>query len=141
MKRLTAIAIGIMVALTGMADPDTAITNYLSGYICVPSTFTNAGDTALSTNASQGYACIPISDLSYCTEAEASGTTTNSDIRALLFSLVMSLEDTLTALASTNQFTYMSISEALSTGSSADALLTHKIQTQIDLGTSTLPSE
>jgi len=140
MKLTHIIAILLVAGLPALAAPDTTITNYLPGYVLVPNTFTNAGDTGLDTNAT-AYACIPVSLMAYCTEDEAAASGGTSDVRAVVFSINKVVYEAVSALVSTNQFDIMTFNEHIKSGTSADIGITHTITTEIDLGTTTLPSE
>ena len=71
-----------------------APTDWLSGYVLVPDSFADAGDTGL--NTSKAYICIPIDNseavgagLGNLTEAEANGS--SGDVRKVIYELLESM--------------------------------------------------
>ena len=78
MKKLWMVGLAMLagVAVAG----DVVITNYIPGYVWVPETFTNAGDSGLS--VSNGYLCVPLDALSGVTTNDAASAA--GDIRAVV---------------------------------------------------------
>jgi hypothetical protein len=118
---------------------DSTITNYFSGYVCVPSTFTNAGDTGLS--PSNAYVCVPVATLPPLTEAQAAATT-NGDVRVLFYAITEQLFQGFTA--STNAPANLTIDKVLAiqqSGTNTDAIVQHNVTTRLRVGTSSIPAE
>jgi hypothetical protein len=95
-----------LIALACYAAPPTAITNYYPGTVQTDSSFTNAGDTGLS--VSNVYLCIPLSSI---TNAEYTANLVTNDVRPFISTLILTLDDAIDALASSNQFSTFTVSE------------------------------
>jgi hypothetical protein len=81
MKTTLAILAILAIALTATAG-DNVISNYYPGYVYVPASMTNAGNTGLT--VSNAYICIPAALLSLSATEAATAT---GDVRAVVYSL------------------------------------------------------
>jgi len=106
MKKLWMLGVA-MVAGVVLAG-DVAMTNYIPGYVWVPGTFTNAGDTGLS--VSNGYLCVPLDALSGVTTNDAASAA--GDVRAVMDGLLSLVWAGYTA--STNRPSQFAVARAVS---------------------------
>jgi hypothetical protein len=137
MKKMVLAMVAMVALQTGAAE--ITITNYVAGYVCVPSTFTNAGNTGLS--PSNAYACIPVKTLTALTETQAAGNT-NGDIRAFMYALVDHVYGRLDA--ATNAPANLTIVKAMAVqqnGTNIDTVIQHTVTTKRRVGTSSIPAE
>ena len=85
MKRIPTAAL-LTIALTIAAHADVTNTSWYAGYVYVPATATNAGDTGLTVGT--GYACFPQTNMYYATTNACAGATAGTDVRAVVHSLL-----------------------------------------------------
>ena len=107
MKRTAIIALTIAIALPAIAAPDATTTNWFTNAVPIPSAFTNAGDTGLSTGSA--YIAFEVGELDTLTESQAT-----SNAFAVVHHLMMYLYDRWDATAATNRPTTTTISESSS---------------------------
>ena len=128
--------------LTGFAARagELATTNYFVGYVYVPDTYADAGDTGLT--VSNAYLCFPLTAITGLTSNQAS-TTTDSDVRAVVDKFLYSFY--VAVAAETNAPSKMSIhwSQSFRYGTTTDVYeVSHSIfDVEKALGTSTYISE
>ena len=138
MKRALGI-IAAIIAITSLSmAQDVTITNFIPGYIYVPNTTADAGDTGLATNT--GYACIPASALTFAT-TNALASNSNGDFRVFVFACTKDWVDAYEALGTNNPARLTITEDSGGGGSVSDLLVVHKFVTAIDLGTVTIPAE
>jgi hypothetical protein len=133
MKTTLATLATLAIALTATAG-DNVITNYFPGYVYVPTSMTNAGDTGLT--VSNAYLCIPASLLSI-TATEAA--TATGDVRAVVYAFNQQFYTA--RQASTNQ-TVTTITRGTTyaaSGTNVNETVTHIIRTIRRFGSPTLP--
>lgn len=140
MRKLLACWI-VLVALEAVCGAaETTITNYIDGYVCVSSTFTNAGDTGLS--VSNAYIAIPVDSLAAITETQA-GADSSGDIRVLLYAITEHVYNGLEA-EGTNAPANLTVGKGLSiqaNGTNTDAVVRHTVTTILRIGTTSIPAE
>lgn len=107
---LTAILTGL--ALSVIAAPPLAISNYFAGAVVTLTSFTNAGDSGLTTGTV--YVCIPSGSV---TNADYTPALVTNDVRPFVSSVVHGLRVSIAAKVSTNQFTSYTITESMQYGS------------------------
>jgi len=124
MKKLWMVGLAMLagVAVAG----DVVITNYIPGYVWVPETFTNAGDSGLS--VSNGYLCIPFAALNDVTTNDASSAV--GDIRAVVDGILDRVWRSYTA--STNEPSQFTVGRAVS-ASSVDTNIYVTIRYTVDV--------
>ena len=131
-KSLAILALAIL-ATTGRAA-DEVITNYFAGYIYVPTTMTNAGNTGLT--VSNAYICFPAALLSLSATEAATAT---GDVRAVMYAINQQFYTTReaktnkSATAITRGVTYAQ------SGTNVNETVTHVIRTIRQFGSATLP--
>ena len=102
-------------------------------YNLVPSAFSNAGDSGLTTN--KAYVCFRVDAMSSLSEAEAAETGAGSDIRELIFALVELFYAEIQANDATNRPAYLTIQRSVQSDASADLLLIHRIDSKVAVDT------
>jgi len=145
MKRLIAslALLTALLAITATAG-DTNTYKYISTYRFIEGTNTDVGTTGISTGTS--YACFPVSELYYTSDANAR---TNGDIRALSLGVIKMLYETISNYNPTNgnlKPTYFTIEQSSRYSSATNAEVIMKYETQNTLsfsktGAITIPAE
>ncbi len=130
MKKAIVLAAVVLAAL-GAARGDVAPTTYLDGYVLVPATTADAGDTGLT--VATAYVCIPLSLLS--DEIQAGGLTaakanaTTGDIRTVMYAIMNRYWYELSSKALVSS-TLTKVNELTSEGYSAYEWVTHTFKTK-----------
>ena len=133
MKRAIAILAIAILATTSRAA-DEVITNYFAGYVYVPASMTNAGDTGLP--VSNAFICFPAALLSLSATEAATAT---GDVRAIMYSInqhfyaTREAKTNKSATAITRGVTYAP------SGTNVNETVTHVIRTIRQFGSATLP--
>ena len=139
MKKLCAILAVMVLAVSAFAV-DLTITNYFPNYVSTETSFTDAGDTGLTTG--RVYACFWVGDIDQLSASAAHWTNSNSSISALIRGIVEEAEEAIAAAASTNRPTKMTVDKTVKTSSgTADLTEVLRIETEIDISAGTVEGE
>lgn len=125
-----------MLAATSEAGYKPAITNWVNSYKLIPSSCTNVGTTGLSTG--KAYMVFAVTNMPNITEATAGVT---NDVRLLIWSMTERFYEALQAKVLTNRPTRVTITKKVLNATAGDVKFEHAIETELDLGTVTIPSE
>jgi hypothetical protein len=98
MKTTAALILAALVASSALGGE--VITNYFPGYVYAPSSFTNAGDTGLSTNDS--YLCFPLSGFSNAVSATQADDATG-DVRAVVYAFAQRFYESRSAMTNSDR--------------------------------------
>jgi hypothetical protein len=146
MKKLVAVAVIAILSYSARADYTNAVTDNIAsniaGYQLIASGWVGTNtltDIGISTNVA--YVCIPVSELTYLTEATAAESGGSSSYRTLVFSLVKSVYEHISGLASTNRPERLTATEAVRTSSASDVKFTHSFDTDISVSTAGVADE
>ena len=132
MKRAIAAAILIMTGAAHAAD--NVITNYFD-YKFIPASYTNAGDTGLSTGTAYCvFSVNGLTDLTTNTAAEADG-----DVRALVYGLLQTFWAAREASTNQTQTTIGRGAAYESSGTNVTETIIHSVKSTRTIGTATFP--
>ena len=124
MKRIAAIMAAIIGLTLAARAGDIVTTNYYAGYVYMPATYTNAGDTGLT--VSTAYLAFPLASLTSLTAAQAT-----TDVRNIVYRFVDAFY--VAYAASTNKPTYIlaerTTGRRASSGTNVNEYTTHTITT------------
>jgi len=101
---------------------------------------TNAGVLTAGLSTNVAYVCIPISTLTYISEADVPATSAG-DVRPLMYSLNKVAYDYYVSLNATNRSAKMTIAEQASSDSSGNLVVQHSVRTTLSVGSITVTSE
>ena len=135
MKRALAIILALTLPAVALAG-NNVITNYFAGYKYVPGTFTNAGDTGLSTN--DAYLCFPLSILSANVSATQAAHATG-DVRAVVYAIAQEFYESRAVTTNPTATTITRGETYAASGSNVNETVTHILKTLRRFGSSTLP--
>jgi len=128
-KALIALAI-LALASTAQAEISTVTTNYFTNAVFI-------ADEGNYSNSTGGLVIgFEVAELNLLTEAQAS-----NDVRALMFNMMLYLNDQIQALASTNRMAKFTVYETTGSSSASDFTVQHSISTDQNIGTITIPAE
>ena len=132
----TIAALASLAAAPLVAGTNDVITNYFAGYIYVPASMTNAGDTGLT--VSNAYLCIPGSLLGV-TATEAA--TATGDVRAVMYSINQQYQAAWAAKSAGNRSASTPTRGTTYAASGTNVLetVTHVLKTIRQFGASALP--
>ena len=123
----------LFAALTATAG-DNVISNYFPGYVYVPDSMTNAGDTGLI--VSNAYICFPAALLTI-TATEAA--TSTGDVRAVVYDVVQQFYTARAAITNPTATTITRGTTYAASGTNVNETVTHIIRTIRRFGSPTLP--
>ena len=138
-RRTVSVCAALVLAIVAACfGADEVITNYFAGYVFIPASFTNAGDTGLS--VSNAYLCIPHSILSANITTTQAATATG-DVRAVMYSINQEFYESYIAKASTNRSASIPDRTAsyAASGTNINETVYHAIKTIRRVGSATLP--
>lgn len=132
-SRAMAFCVACCLASVAVAG-DNTITNCFPGYVYVPASMTNAGDTGLT--VSNAYLCIPASLLSI-TATEAA--TATGDVRAVVYGFNQRFYTAREAATNKTATTITRATAYAQSGTNVHETVTHIIRTVRQFGSATLP--
>ena len=133
MKTTIATLAILFATLTAQAG-DNVITNYFPGYVYVPDSMTNAGDTGLS--VSNAYICFPAALLTI-TATEAA--TATGDVRAVVYDVVQQFYTAREAKTNQTATTITRGTTYAASGTNVNETVTHIIRTIRQFASPALP--
>lgn len=138
-RLVTLCAILALAAGIARADAITVITNYFPGYVAVTSGWETVENSGLSTNTA--YVCIPLATLSALSATQAEASSTNSDVRALMYAINDQMYTAYAATASTNRPANAEVAKASAIYSATELLVQHTLKTRLTLVTTSITPE
>jgi hypothetical protein len=133
MKTTLATLALLFAALTAQAG-DNVISNYFAGYVYVPASMTNAGNTGLT--VSNAYICIPAALLSLSATEAATAT---GDVRAVVYAVNQQFYTAREAKTNQTATTITRGTTYAASGTNVNETVTHIIRTIRQFASPTLP--
>ena len=132
--KTTLATLAILFAALTARGADNVITNYFPGYVYVPTSMTNAGDTGLT--VSNAYICFPAALLTI-TATEAA--TATGDVRAVVYDVVQQFYTAREAKTNQTATTITRGTTYAASGTNVNETVTHIIRTIRQFASPALP--